>query len=142
MLALRFALFASLGAIALWGLFSLLDNLKEPELLRSPRAVVLKGCDPAESDEARTLCAALRCQKTLLDSKTVPLRTRFEVDAERMKDATRLITGRARTDDSSGDQPFACTVTHEVNVTAKLSTREELDTLLDQDGGWSLESHP
>jgi hypothetical protein len=139
-LAIRFALFASLGAIALWGLFSLLDNLKEPELLRSPRAVVLKGCDPAESPEAATLCAALRCQKLLLDSKTVPLSTRFQVEHERAADDLRLVTGQALAADSSDVQFFACTVERDVNAIAKLFTREEVASLLSQDGDWNLES--
>lgn len=140
MLALRFALFGSLGAIALWGLFSLLDNLKEPELLRSTRAIVLKGCDPVESDEARALCAALRCQKALLESKSVPLSTRFDVEVQRASESTRLIAGRARATDSAPDELFACTVADDTNVTAKLTTRDELDVLLAQDGGWILES--
>jgi hypothetical protein len=141
-LAIRFALFASLGAIALWGLFSLLDNLKEPELLRSAHAVVLKGCDPIESPEAATLCAALRCQKQLLDSKAVPLSTRFQVDDERATDTVRLVTGQALAADSSEVQFFACTIERDVDVIAKLSTREEVAALRSQDGGWTLESDP
>ena len=140
MLAIRFALFASLGAIALWGLFSLLDNLKEPELLRSPRAVVLKGCDPIESPEAATLCAALRCQKLLLDSKAVPLSTRFQVEHERAADDLRLVTGQALAADSSDVHFFACTVERDANVIAKLFTRGEVAALLSQDGDWNLES--
>jgi hypothetical protein len=139
-LPFRFALFAALGAIALWGLFSLLDNLKKPELLRSAQAVVLKGCDPVESDEARNLCAALRCQKALLDSKASPLRTRFQVEAERTHGEIRLITGTARPDAASAGQLFACVVEREVKVTAKLITPDELDALLSQESDWILGS--
>jgi hypothetical protein len=138
-LPFRFALFAALGAIALLGLFSLLDNLKEPELLRSSRAVILKGCDSVESDEARNLCAALRCQKALLDSKASPLRTRFQVEGERTAGEIRLITGTARTDGASTGQLFACVVEREIDVIAKLITRDELDALLDQERDWILE---
>ena len=37
MLSLRLAIFAASVGIALWALFSLLDNLREPELLRSDK---------------------------------------------------------------------------------------------------------
>lgn len=139
MLALRFALFASLGAIALWGLFSLLDNLKEPELLRSPRKIVLKGCDSIESPEIQSTCASLRCQKALLDSKAVPLSTRFQIGEERAADSVRLVTGQAIAADSSEVKFFACTVEREVNVTAKVLSREEVAALLTEDGTWVLE---
>lgn len=141
MLALRFALFASLGAIALWGLFSLLDNLKEPELLRSPRATVLKGCESPESPEVQTKCAALRCQKALLDTKAVPRSTRFQIDDQRIKDELHLVTGKGRAQDAAEALYFACTVQHESNVIAKVLNREEVVALLAQDGDWNLESN-
>ena len=144
MLALRFALFASLGAIALWGLFSLLDNLKEPELLRSARATVLKGCEAPEapevlSPEIVSRCAALRCQKALLDAKAVPLSTRFQIDEERVAGERRLVTGQGRAQDAPEALFFACTLQREANVVAKVLTREEVIELAAQDGGWSLE---
>lgn len=73
MLSLRLAIFAALSAVALWGLFSLLDTLREPELLRSPRAVVVKGCDPIESEQAARLCPQLFCQKSLLDARALQI---------------------------------------------------------------------
>ena len=138
-LAIRFALFASLGAIALWGLFSLLDNLKEPELLRSARATVLKGCESPESPEIESKCAALRCQKALLDTKAVPLSTRFQIDHERVAGETRLVTGQGRAQDAPEALFFACTLQREANVVAKVLTREEVIELADQEGEWSLE---
>ena len=74
MLSLRLVIFAALFGVALWGLFSLLDNLREPELLRSAKAIVVKGCDPIESAEAQQLCPQLFCQKFLLDGRAVPPR--------------------------------------------------------------------
>ncbi len=139
MLALRFALFASLGAIALWGLFSLLDNLKEPELLRSARATVLKGCESPESPEVVAKCAALRCQKALLDTKAVPLSTRFQIDDERVAGELRLVTGQGRAHDAADPLFFACTLQREANVLAKVLTREEVIELVAQEGDWSLE---
>src|SRR5687767_14281880 len=78
MLSIRLAVFTAIAAVCLWGLFSLLDTLREPGLLRTAKAVVVKGCD---TPEAQTLerCAQLRCQKNLLDQKRAPLRTDFEM---------------------------------------------------------------
>jgi hypothetical protein len=140
-LALRFALVGSLGAIALWGLFSLLDNLKEPELLRSDRAVVLKGCDPMETEEARQHCPGLRCQKALLDAKLVPLRATLEVQDERVSASERLVIGSV----SSASQPlqeFACLLEGNQVTSVQLLSSEEIDELLAQDGEWELGTSP
>jgi hypothetical protein len=79
MLPFRSMLITLTAGVFLWGLFSLLDNLQKPELLRSTKAIVVKGCDPMESDEAMRLCPELFCQKALLDGKYVPISTRFQV---------------------------------------------------------------
>ena len=78
MLSFRLALVIAIAAVCLWGLFSLLDTLNEPGLLRTEKAVVLKGCDAAES-QPELRCAQLRCQKSLLDQKRVPLRAGFQM---------------------------------------------------------------
>jgi hypothetical protein len=82
MLPVRLAVVAALAAVCLWGLFSLLDNLNAPGLLRTDKAIVLKGCD-APGPQDRELCAQLRCQKSLLEQRRVPLRARFEVEPAR-----------------------------------------------------------
>ena len=82
MLSLRLTIFAALFGIALWGLFSLLDTLREPELLRSEKSIVVKGCDPMDSAEAQQLCPQLFCQKFLLDGRGVPLRSVFKVTVD------------------------------------------------------------
>jgi hypothetical protein len=79
MLSFRSILVIVAAGVFLWGLFSLLDNLQEPELLRSPKVIVVKGCEPMESEEAMRLCPELFCQKALLDGKYVPISTRFQV---------------------------------------------------------------
>jgi hypothetical protein len=140
-LALRFALVGSLGAIALWGLFSLLDNLKEPELLRSDRAVVLKGCDPIETHEAKQRCPALRCQKALLDAKLVPLRAALELQDERVSASERLVVGSA-TSDSQARQQFGCVLRADQVLSVALLSKAEIDELLTQDGQWQLDSTP
>lgn len=82
MLPVRLAVVAAIAAVCLWGLFSLLDNLNAPGLLRTEKAIVLKGCEsPADAD--RELCAQLRCQKILLEQRRVPLRARFEPETLR-----------------------------------------------------------
>lgn len=78
MLPVRLAVVTAIAAVCLWGLFSLLDNLSEPGLLRTERAVVVKGCE-APPPDTQSLCAQLRCQKSVLDQKRVPLLTRFDV---------------------------------------------------------------
>jgi hypothetical protein len=78
MLSVRLAVVTAIAAVCLWGLFSLLDNLSEPGLLRTEKAVVLKGCDTPET-QADALCVQLRCQKSLLEQKRVPLRTGFQM---------------------------------------------------------------
>src|ERR1044072_9008773 len=96
MLPLRLAIFAAIFGIALSGLFWLLGNLSEPELLRSKKSVVVKGCAPIEDDDAARLCPQLFCQKYLLDTKAVELRYRFEVTVDQRAGARHLIGGVAK----------------------------------------------
>jgi hypothetical protein len=137
-LPLRFALFASLGAIALWGLFSLLDNLKQPELLRSPRLIVVKGCDAIETTQARQTCGQLRCEKAILDAKLAPLRAAFEITDDLTAHEERLIGGLVQLAAQAPKQ-FACVLQGEKVVQAALIEAEELDALLNLDGEWELE---
>jgi hypothetical protein len=65
-LSLRFVIFAGVFGIALWGLFSLLDNLREPKLL---------------------------CQKFLVDKRTVPARSVFKVTVDTQTGEERVIGG-------------------------------------------------
>lgn len=141
MLALRFALVGSLGAIALWGLFSLLDNLKEPGLLRSDRAVVLKGCDPMETQEAKQRCPGLRCQKALLDARLVPLLTTLEMQDERASANDRLVVGSAIFQ-AQPAQEFACVLKGDQVTSVQLVSSAEIEELLAQDGDWELDTHP
>jgi hypothetical protein len=140
-LALRFVLVGSLGAIALFGLFSLLENLKQPELLRSDRAVVLKGCDPMETEDAKQRCPALRCQKALLDANLTPLRAALEVQGERVSGDGRLVIGRA-TSESQPPANFACVLEGDQVTSIQLLSSEQIDELLDQDGEWELDAIP
>lgn len=96
MLSLRLAIFAGVFGITLSGLFWLLGNLGEPELLRSKKAVVVKGCDPIENEDAARICPQLFCQKYLLDTKAVSLRYRFEVTVDQRSGAEHLIGGFAK----------------------------------------------
>jgi hypothetical protein len=106
-LPFRLGIFTGVAALCLWGLFSLLDSLKEPGLLRTEKATVVKGCDSLDSDEARQMCPGLFCQKAALDARVAPLRATFrmEIDAT-TDDGRRLLAGVARTDGAA--TYFAC----------------------------------
>lgn len=104
MLSLRLAIFAALFGIALWGLFALLGNLSEPELLRSEKVILVKGCEPSGSEQARSVCAQLFCQKALLDQRVVPLRAVFKITTDTRSGREHTIGGVVQ------DQPFTCTL--------------------------------
>ncbi len=136
MLPLRFFIFASLAGICLWGLFSLLENLREPELLRSPKAVVVKGCNPIETPEALRLCHQLFCEKALLDSKIVPRNARFEVTVQKKAGAAELIGGVV-IGRSEADRHFACVLDHGTVKSKAIVTPTELESLTAANE-WSL----
>ena len=138
MLSFRMILFCGLAGICLWGLFDLLDNLKQPELLRSPKAIVVKGCEPAQSADAEQSCPRLYCQKAVLDSKAVPLRSRFDITIDKTQEApprTHLVAGLARQGDRS-PQAFACLLEgHKVTASAAIA-EQVLQELGQQPGDW------
>jgi hypothetical protein len=133
MLPLRLGIFAAIFGIALSGLFWLLGNLSEPELLRSKKAVVVKGCDPIESEDAARICPQLYCQKYLLDSKAVALRYRFEVTVDQRSEAQHLIGGVAKPFVAGkGNHPdvnFACVLENDKVVTGRTVGAAELKAL-------------
>lgn len=138
MLCLRLALVTTAAGLCLWGLFSLLDSLKEPGLLRSAKATVVKGCDSLEPEAAAQSCPALFCQKALLDTKQLPLAARFEVSVDRRdEDHQRVIGGSAysgATSGTTGDAAtwFVCVVAGAKVLDARLVDREEFDELTAQ----------
>ena len=80
MLSLRMIIVAGLAGIAFWGLIQLLGNLKEPGLLRTAKAVAVKGCESVdEHRDAARLCPQFLCQKALIDRKLAPLNSRFDM---------------------------------------------------------------
>ena len=133
MLPLRLAIFAAVFGIALSGLFWLLGNLSEPELLRSKKAVVVKGCDPIENDAAARLCPQLFCQKYLLDTKAVALRYRFDVTVDQRSGAQHLIGGLAQPyvtgDGKYPDLHFACALENGKVVAGRTMHAAELKAL-------------
>jgi len=141
MLSFRMILFCGLAGICLWGLFDLLDNLKQPELLRSPKAIVVKGCEPAPADDtAGKLCPQLYCQKALLDAKVVPLRSRFSVTVDKTQanpPGTHLVGGLARLGDGA-QQPFACLLDGHKVMASSAITPQLLEALAQQSGDWKL----
>jgi hypothetical protein len=125
MLSVRLAVFTAITGVCLWGLFSLLDNLNSPGLLRTEKAVVLKGCEEPQGDD-RDLCAQLSCQKSLLDQRRVPLRARFEIE----RASGRWIGGRVL--DPGGDAVlgyFACEQQPGAGSPAQWLDREQFEAL-------------
>lgn len=116
MLTLRMIIFAGIAGIAFWGLFQLLDNLREPGLLRTTKAVAVKGCASLDDHEdAPRLCPQFLCQKALIDRKLVPLDARFTVAADDTRDGHRVISGQTAT-----GQAFECIVEGLIVQDAKL----------------------
>lgn len=138
MLSLRLVIFAALSGIALWGLFSLLDNLREPELLRSAKAIVVKGCDPLESDHARQVCPQLYCQKFLLDGRSVPLRSVFKVTVDTQAGDEHLIGGVVQTGAADSDRRFVCILRGQKVADGRVVDGAHLDALAAQPANWSL----
>jgi hypothetical protein len=125
-LSLRMIIVGGLAAIALWGLFNLLDSLREPGLLRTQKSVAIKGCDTLdEHPDARRLCPQLHCEKALIDRKLADLRSQFKVTVDQARDGERLIGGEL----IGSDRYFACTLEHLKVQDARLVTASELDGL-------------
>ncbi len=140
MLPLRLGIFAGIFGVALSGLFSLLDNLSEPELLRSKKAVIVKGCDPIEGEDAARLCPQLFCQKFLLDSRAVELRSRFEVTVDQRSGTDHFIGGIARpfpaAQNASRAQSFACLIQGDDGVAGRVLKAEEFEQLVKRPESW------
>jgi hypothetical protein len=137
-LSLRLVIFAALFGIALWGLFSLLDNLREPELLRSTKAVVVKGCDPIETAQARQLCPQLFCQKFLLEKRGLPLRSVFNVTVDAKSGSEQLIGGVVKTGAADSDQRFACLLRGQKVADGQIVEGAYLEELAAQPANWTL----
>ena len=138
MLPLRLVIVAALFGIALWGLFSLLDNLREPELLRSTKAVMVKGCDPIESAQAQQVCPQLFCQKFLLDKRGLPLRSVFNVTVDTKADDEHLIGGIVQTGSADAEQRFACLLRDHKVADGQIVEGAHLEALAAQPANWSL----
>ena len=139
MLSLRLAIFAALFGIALWGLFSLLDTLREPELLRSDKSILVKGCEPMESEQAQRLCPQLFCQKFLLEGRTLPPRSVFNVTVDTKAGNEHLIGGVVRTGAADSDQRFACILRDRKVAAGRVLDGQLLDALAAQPANWSLD---
>ena len=141
MLPLRLGIFAGIFGVALVGLFQLLDNLSEPELLRSKKAVIVKGCEPLEGDDALRLCPQLFCQKFLLDNRALDLRSRFAVTVDQRSGPSHLIGGVARpfpvTQNVRVEQRFACLIENEKVVAGRVVKAAELEQLANRSEAWS-----
>jgi hypothetical protein len=127
-LPVRLGVVTAIAALCLWGLFSLLDSLQEPGLLRSSKAVVIKGCDTMETEQALRECPELFCEKALIEAKRVALSAKFQVTVNRKEEGVTLIAGQV----GSATQPssyFACEVRVNKVEDARLIERSEFDEL-------------
>jgi hypothetical protein len=109
MLPIRLGVVTAVAALCLWGLFSLLDSLQKPGLLRSQKAVVVKGCDTLDTEEARRECPIYFCEKALIDAKHVPLTAKFEVLSNESDGGVSRIAGHALAS-SFATRQFECEV--------------------------------
>jgi hypothetical protein len=139
MLSLRLIIFAAIGGIALWALFSLLDNLREPELLRSTKAVIVKGCDPIESEAAIQSCPALFCQKALIDTRVAPLGSKFVVTTDKRVDERQLIAGTATIDAASNVVLFACVLENNKVLSVEPVDALRMNELAGDSDDWTVE---
>lgn len=137
MLSLRLVIFTALLGLALWALFSLLDTLGEPELLRSEKAVVVKGCDPIESQEALRLCPQLFCQKFLLDARLLPHRSSFQVTVNTKSSVDHLVGGVVG-NQTDGGQHYACVLRNNKVTAGRVLDAAELDELAALPADWAL----
>jgi hypothetical protein len=129
MLSLRMLIVAGVAGICLWGLFELLDTLKEPGLLRTKDAVALKGCNSLdEHKDAERLCPQFVCQKALIDRKLVGLLATFQVLVDERAPRARIIGGRV-SEPGREDREFECEVEGLKLLDARLLEPEELDDL-------------
>ena len=138
MLSLRLVIFAAISGIALWGLFSLLDNLREPELLRTAKVIVVKGCEPMESAQARQLCPQLFCQKFLLEGRRLPLRSMFKVTVDTTAGSEHLIGGIVQNGAADSDQRFACILRDQKVTFGEILDGAHLEALAAQPSNWTL----
>ena len=116
MLSIRMIVFAGIAGICLWGLFTLLDNLKEPALLRTAQGIAVKGCSTLDAHaDAPKRCPGFLCQKALVDRRLMTLEDRVEITLESTQGADRIIAGTL----VGKGQPFECVV-RDVTVTKAL----------------------
>jgi hypothetical protein len=129
MLSLRMIIFAGIAGICLWGLFSLLDNLREPGLIRTAQGIAVKGCASLdEHPDAAKLCPAFLCQKALVDRKLARVEDRIEIAQDTGVGAQRTLTGRFVDD----ERRFTCLIAG-VTVTKAEVTGATLDGRADAD---------
>jgi hypothetical protein len=138
-LPLRLAVFAALFGIALWGLFALLDNLREPKLLRSDKSIIVTGCESLDSSEAQSRCPQLFCQKSLLEGRSAPLRSVFKVTVDTRAGNEHLIGGTVQTGSADDNQRFACILRGHKVIAAQLVDGAHLEALAAQPASWTLQ---
>ena len=105
MLSLRMVIVAGIAGICFWGLFQLLNNLREPGLLRTTKAVAVKGCGSLDDHkDAPRFCPQYICEKALIDRKLVALDAQFTITRDEAVDSERVVEGTI----ANTGQAFEC----------------------------------
>lgn len=136
MLSFRLMLTIVAAGIALWGLFSLLDNLSEPGLLRSADRAVVKGCEALDSEEKEASCPPLLCQQALFNAKSFSQRSALSVTADRSRSGQRLIAVSATDGPGASPMQFVCVMKRDKVLLSRPARPDEVQQALASDGDW------
>ena len=135
MLSLRMILTIVAAGIALWGLFSLLENLSEPGLLRSADRAVVKGCDTLETEQARQSCPPLICQRDLFNARSFSQRSLLSVTTDTTRGPHRLIAVSA-SEGGAAPAQFVCIMQREKVLLARPAQTDEIERAIESDRDW------
>jgi hypothetical protein len=135
MLSFRLMLALVVAGIALWGLFSLLDNLNEPGLLRSADRAVVKGCETLDSEETEQMCLPLFCQRALFNARSFSQKSVLRVTADMQRGTQRLI-GVSATDAGAAPAEFVCVMQRDKVLLSRPARSDEIQKAASAEGDW------
>jgi hypothetical protein len=135
MLSFRLMLASVAAGIALWGLFSLLDNLNEPGLLRSADRAVVKGCETLDSEETEQMCPPLFCQRALFNARSFSQKSVLRVTVDMQRGAQRLIAVSA-TDAGAAPAEFVCVMQRDEVLVSRPARSDEIQKAAAAGGDW------
>ena len=137
MLSFRLILTIAAAGIALWGLFSLLENLNEPALLRSADRAAVKGCATLDSEATQQQCPPLLCQKALFDAKSFSQHSTLRITADTTRGAERLVAVSASESAGAPAAQFVCIMQRDKVLLSRRASDEEIQRALAAGSDWS-----